>query len=371
MRVTPGAGRFCTSSPCRNLSIEIAAACPWATAQMMFLGPSAASPPKNTRGRLDCRVVASSTGMPHSSKAMPASRSIQGNAFSWPTATRTSSHSKICSGSPVETSWRLPLASRTARTLSKLMPVSLPSVWRKAFGTRQSRIGMPSWIASSFSHGDAFISSNGDRTITLTSLPPRRFELRQQSIAVLPPPRTMTRLPIDVTWPKDTDDSQSMPIWMREAASLRPGMSRSRRRARADEDGVPAVGEEGAHGVDPRAAAKLDAELEHVAGLLVDHFLGQAKARDLRTDHSARLGVTVEDDDFVAERRQVAGDGQRRRTATDAGDPLAVARRDARQVLDDVVLEVGGDALEAADRDRLGLGGLGFFDAAASTGGLA
>ena len=89
---------------------------------------------------------------------------------------------------------------------------------------------MPSWIASSFSHGDAFISSNGDRTITLTSLPPRRFELRQQSIAVLPPPRTMTRLPIDVTWPKDTDDSQSMPMWMCDAASLRPGMSRSRPR---------------------------------------------------------------------------------------------------------------------------------------------
>ena len=89
---------------------------------------------------------------------------------------------------------------------------------------------MPSWIASSFSHGDAFISSNGERTITLTSLPPRRFELRQQSIAVLPPPSTMTRRPIDVTWPNDTDDSQSMPMWMCAAASLRPGISRSRPR---------------------------------------------------------------------------------------------------------------------------------------------
>ena len=213
-----------TSSPCRNLSIEIAAAWPWATAQMMFFGPSAASPPKKTRGRLDCSVIASSTGMPHSSKAMPTSRSIQGKAFSWPTATSTSSHSNTCSGSPVETSWRRPFSSRTARTLSKLMPVSLPSVCRNAFGTRQSRIGMPSWIASSFSQGEAFISSNGERTITLTSLPPRRFELRQQSIAVLPPPRTMTRLPIVVTWPNDTDDSQSMPMWMFAAASLRPGI---------------------------------------------------------------------------------------------------------------------------------------------------
>ena len=89
---------------------------------------------------------------------------------------------------------------------------------------------MPSWIASSFSHGDAFISSNGERTITLTSPPPRRLELRQQSIAVLPPPRTMTRLPIEVTWPNDTDESQSMPMWIRAAASVRPGIERSRPR---------------------------------------------------------------------------------------------------------------------------------------------
>src|SRR5438874_1835518 len=31
--------------------MEIAASCPWATAQMMFFGPQAASPPKKTPGR--------------------------------------------------------------------------------------------------------------------------------------------------------------------------------------------------------------------------------------------------------------------------------------------------------------------------------
>ena len=50
--------------------------------------------------------------------------------------------------------------------------------------------------ASSFSQGDAFISSKPERTTTLTSSPPRRREERQQSIAVLPPPSTITRLPI-------------------------------------------------------------------------------------------------------------------------------------------------------------------------------
>ena len=89
---------------------------------------------------------------------------------------------------------------------------------------------MPSCAASSFSQGLAFISSNPERTITLTSSPPMRLEVRQQSIAVLPPPSTMTRLPILVVWPKETDDSQSMPMWMFFAPSFLPGMSRSRPR---------------------------------------------------------------------------------------------------------------------------------------------
>ena len=89
---------------------------------------------------------------------------------------------------------------------------------------------MPSCCASSFSHGLAFISSKPERTITFTSSPPMRCEVRQQSMAVLPPPSTMTLLPIFVVWPKDTDESQSMPMWMFFAPSLRPGMSRSRPR---------------------------------------------------------------------------------------------------------------------------------------------
>ena len=42
------------SSPLQNLSIETAASWPCATAQMMFFGPNAASPPKNTFGLVDC-----------------------------------------------------------------------------------------------------------------------------------------------------------------------------------------------------------------------------------------------------------------------------------------------------------------------------
>ncbi len=89
---------------------------------------------------------------------------------------------------------------------------------------------MSSCIASSFSQGDAFISSKPLRTTTVTLSPPSRRDERQQSIAVLPPPSTITRLPILVMWPKETLDSQSMPMWMLATASWRPGISRSRPR---------------------------------------------------------------------------------------------------------------------------------------------
>ncbi len=161
---------------------------------------------------------------------MPTPRSIHGNAFSCPIATSTSSHSMWTSGSPVGSSCRRPRASFCAATFSNMTPVSRPWSWVTSFGTRKLRIGMPSCIASSFSHGEAFISSKPERTTTVTSSPPRRRELRQQSIAVLPPPSTMTRRPILVTCPKETLASQSMPMWMFAAASLRPGTSRSRPR---------------------------------------------------------------------------------------------------------------------------------------------
>ena len=188
---------------------------------------------------------------------------------------------------------------------------------------------MPSCIASSFSHGLAFISSKPERTITFTSSPPRRRDERQQSMAVLPPPSTITRRPIFVTWPKDTDESQSMPMWMLAAASRAAGDVEvaPARRARADEDRVEALGEQRLQRIDAMAALELDAEVEDVAHLLVDHALGQAELRDLAADHAAGEAVGIEHGDVVAERRQVARDGERRGTRADARDALAVLAR--------------------------------------------
>src|SRR5579864_9377209 len=84
----------------------------------------------------------------HLSNSMPQSRSIQGNAFSWPTATSTSSQLMVSSASPDGTRERLPLASYSAFTFWKVTPVSLPFLCTKAIGTMKLRIGISSCMAS-------------------------------------------------------------------------------------------------------------------------------------------------------------------------------------------------------------------------------
>ena len=69
--------------------------------------------------------------------------------------------------------------------------------------------------ASSSSQAEALKKPRGLRAMTLTLLAPRRSEVRQQSIAVLPTPMISTRSPMQPMWPNATDSSQVMPIWMR------------------------------------------------------------------------------------------------------------------------------------------------------------
>ena len=236
---------------------------------------------------------------------------------------------------------------------------------------------MSSPIASSFSQGDAFISSKPERTITFTSSPPRRRAVRQQSIAVLPPPSTITRLPTLLMWPNETDDSQSRPIWMLAGGFLaaRHVEIAAARRAGADEDGVEAFGQHRLHRIDLLVAELDVADVGDVAHFLVDHQFGETEVRDLGADEAAQLGILVVDHDLIAQHGEIARHGERGGAAADAGDALAVLlRRLGHAGLDAVVvLEIGGDALEAADRDRLLLAvhqGL-VLDPAASAGRLA
>ena len=128
----------------------------------------------------------------------------------------------------------------------------------------------------------------------------------------------------------------------------------SARRAAADEDRIKVFGEQRLQAVDAPAADELDAEIEDVVALLVDHGLGQAELGDLRAHHAAGLRVLVEHHAVVAERSEVTRDGERGRAAAHERDALAVLDGGGLgQAVADVVLVVGGDALEAADRHRL------------------
>ncbi len=145
------------------------------------------------------------------------------------------------------------------------------------------------------------------------------------------------------------------------------------RRAAAHHDRVVALGQQCGEAVDARSATELDAHVEDIADLLVDHRLGKAKLRDLTAYHPAGLRVAVEDCALVAERRQVARRSQRGRSGADEGDALSVlARRALRHPVADVVaLLVGGDALQAADRDRFRLDPvLALFHPTAAASGL-
>src|SRR3989441_4727362 len=128
------------------------------------------------------------------------------------------------------------------------------------------------------------------------------------------------------------------------------------RGARADEDRVVILREQLLHAADLRSALEIDAEVEDVADFLVDHLHRQAKARDLRPDHAARPRILVENRDVIAERREIARDGERCGSGADTGDaPAVFLRGGLGHPRLDVPLVVGGDALQPADRHGLGL----------------
>src|ERR1700722_11304893 len=135
--------------------------------------------------------------------------------------------------------------------------------------------------------------------------------------------------------------------------------------AGADEDRVVILAEQRLQAVDALAAFELDAEIEDVVGFLVDHRIRQPEFRNLRAHHAARLGVGIEHGAEITERREVPGHRERGRTAADDRNAPAVVRRTARHAVLDVVLEVGGDALQPADRNRC------LLDAATVARGLA
>src|SRR6185437_7109715 len=138
------------------------------------------------------------------------------------------------------------------------------------------------------------------------------------------------------------------------------------RRARPDEHGVEPRPEQRLQALHRRAVADVGAHVDDHGDLFVEHGGREPEAGDVRPHQTARPRVLLEDHHFVAERQQIVGHRQRRRTGADAGHALAVLLgRRLGQAIADVTLEVGGHPLDAADGDRL------LLDARAAAGRLA
>ena len=345
---------------------------------MMFFGPNAASPPKNTFGtrRLQrdlvehrhapfverrCRSRARSRGRRSPGRPRPARRRIR----------------RAASGSPVGTRLRRPLSSYTAFTFSKRHAGQLAVVVHERLGHEEvedrdalvhARLPSPRARPSS--------PRSRERTITFTSSPPRRCDVRQQSIAVLPPPSTITRLPIFVDvaeghrrQPVDADVDVRRRFLAAGDIEVAPA-----RRAAADEDRVVALGQQRLHRC--RCARRRGTRRP-----------GRGCSRlprrsPLRAGGSAGSGVRIMPPALaspsntvtsIAERREVARHGERRR-----------ARRRRRRCAcrsSSPALRAGARGCRPCSRRRRASGGrsrparacsaLLFLDAAAPAGGLA
>ena len=188
---------------------------------------------------------------------------------------------------------------------------------------------MPSCSASSISQGDAFITRRGERTVTFTSMPPSRSAVRQQSMAVLPPPITTTRLPTVCTCSKATEVSQSMPMWMLACRFLATGDVEvlALGRAGADEDGVEAFLQQRVEALDLLAEARLDAHASDAVDLLVEHASRAGGRRECWCASGRRpCGSFSNSTHVIAERQQIARNGERGGAGADQGDALAVLR---------------------------------------------
>ena len=170
---------------------------------------------------------------------------------------------------PVGTSLRRPLASYSALTFSKRTPVSLPFSCVNSLGTRKLRIGMPSCIASSFSQGDAFISSKPrahDDLHVLAAQAARGAAAIHRRVAAAQHDHALADL-VDVAerdarQPVDAD----MDVGRGFLAAGNVEVAAARRAA-ADEDRVVAFGEQRLQAVDALAEPQLDAQVEDVAAL--------------------------------------------------------------------------------------------------------
>ena len=149
------------------------------------------------------------------------------------------------------------------------------------------------------------------------------------------------------------------------------------RRAAAHIDSVVTLGQQTSQRLDPFATPKIDTQIQDVAGLFVNHRLGQAKARNLGADEATGLPVAIEHRDLVPQGCKVSRHRQGRGPGAHAGNAPSIRRCHGWHAALDVVFHIRSHPFEAADGHRLGFGHRAaggvvvFFHPSAPAGGLA
>ena len=288
---TIGSGRSLMSSPEHILSIDSAASWPCATAQMMFFGPNAASPPKNTlrMGRGHGRGI----DLGH----VP--------------------FVELDADVALDPGEGVLLADRDQHVVAGEMLIGLAGRHQLAaalgvvFGLHllEHHAGEPAVLVGELLR-DEEIEDRNVLVHGVLLLPGRRLHLLEagahDDLHVLAAEAARGAAAIHggvaaaehdhaladlVMWPKETlgepvDADMNIGRGFLAAGNIEVATAR---RAGADEDRVPVFGQQRLQAVDALAAAKLDAEVEDVAAFLVDDGFGQAESGNLRADHAAGL----------------------------------------------------------------------------------
>src|SRR2546423_2236457 len=137
------------------------------------------------------------------------------------------------------------------------------------------------------------------------------------------------------------------------------------RRAAADEDRVIAVAKQSSHTRHRCLVPDVDTHVQYDLRLLIEHCGRETERRNVHAHKAASAQMLLIDHDLIAKRHEVVRNRERSRAGADERDALAILLRGNRgQELVNVVPQIGGDALQSADRDRFAV------DATAATRGL-
>src|SRR5580698_886334 len=127
------------------------------------------------------------------------------------------------------------------------------------------------------------------------------------------------------------------------------------RRTGADKHRVESASREQlAHALDGVVELQVHSHARDLADLVVEHGVREAERGDVGPHEPAGLGRLLENGDLVAERHEVVRHRERGTAGAYQGDALTVLELgNFGQPTRDVVTVIGGDPLQAADRDRL------------------